>query len=44
MVALTAGVVACAPEGDAGGFMQGRPPTGILSHGFGLGGGTGPLC
>ena len=30
MVALTAGAVACAPEGDAGGFLQGGPPTGIL--------------
>ena len=32
MVALTAGAVACAPEGDAGRFLQGGPPTGILSH------------
>ena len=31
MVALTAGAVACAFAGDAGGFLQGGPPTGICS-------------
>ena len=44
MVALTAGAVACALAGDAGGCLQGGPPTGIFSHGFGLGGVTGPIC
>ena len=43
MVALTAGAVACAFAGDAGGFLQGGPPTGISSHEFGAGG-TGPIC
>ena len=44
MVALTAGAVACALAGDAGGCLQGGPPTGAFSHGFGLEGVTGPIC
>ena len=44
MVALTAGAVACALAGDAGGCLQGRPPTGAFSHGFGVEGVTGPIC
>ena len=44
MVALTAGAVACALAGDAGGCLQGGPPTGVFPHGFGPEGETGPLC
>ena len=44
MVALTAGAVACALAGDAGGCLQGGPSTGVFPHGFGPGGETGPLC
>ena len=44
MVALTAGAVACALAGDAGGLLQGGLSTGVSPHGFGPGGETGPLC
>ena len=30
--------------GDAGGCLQGGPSLGVFPHGFGPGGGRGPLC
>ena len=43
MVTLTAGAVACALAGVAGGCLQGGPPTGAFSHGFGVEGVTRPI-